>query len=387
MSNNQLSNSPVLSGVEGPINQLSNLLINQFTCPEQRRRTSSPVLSKVEGLINFLQRARKKNKNMQNKANFKITRNDISTCMTNTYGNIIALKQPKNKAKQSQFKPNFSPKLASFSPKLALFRDKIVAFWHSLRSKFGRGRFCYNIVLMLTLTKRMRKRSCGRVKFAVNARIKEQIGTSTPKSAKYPVILSKNISVESVKSVAKDRLVQIRETCPDWSRRNSWLKFSVNYQEVKPRAAIWLCRIASVLSRRAKRATRRASARVRRSSSRSILSLMPSIMSDMCSWSIWIVPVDVFNTLFSKSSIAPVKPCFTLTVAVYTPLVLRSTLNCRPFSGYTGSPFSSKVLLPVMIFELIVASRYVDSVESFIFADEIAWSVTVTCTSYVPAVV
>jgi hypothetical protein len=122
-------------------NRVSSIgkLINQFTCPEQRRRTSSP--------INLLQRARtcpersrrKNNKKMQNKANLKNGEMRICACNRGGYGNLIAFSRPKNKAKQSQFtcldevpmllsgrrrKPNFSPKLALFSPILALlFND------------------------------------------------------------------------------------------------------------------------------------------------------------------------------------------------------------------------------------------------------------------------
>jgi len=73
-------------------------------------------------------RARKYNKNMQNKANFKIALICISPSITNTYGNLIAFSRPKNKAKQSQFKPNFSSKLGLFFPILALIRNVIYAF-------------------------------------------------------------------------------------------------------------------------------------------------------------------------------------------------------------------------------------------------------------------
>jgi len=110
---NQSTNSLVLSNVEGLINQSSIPLIHQLTNLLINQSSNSP--------INLLHRARKYNKIMQNKANFKITRNDISTCITNTYGNIIALESPKNEPKRTQNEPNFSPKLASFFPKLALF--------------------------------------------------------------------------------------------------------------------------------------------------------------------------------------------------------------------------------------------------------------------------
>jgi len=183
-------------------------------------------------------------------------------CYINIYPVILSGNDPKNKAKQSQFKPNFSPILALFllnEPnfkanyvKIGKFdsplRNEILTSEHILRGwcaassvnccvnlcesvakifsvpksiisdnlrksavnniscfadlqtknadhSRGRGRFCCNIVFLLTLTKRMRKRSCGRVKLACNARIKEQIYMSTPKSAEYPVILSENLCV------------------------------------------------------------------------------------------------------------------------------------------------------------------------------------------------
>jgi hypothetical protein len=70
---------------------------------------------------------------MQNKANFKNARIYICPCITNAYSNIIALELPKNKAKQSQFKPNFELKLALFSPELALFYKEIFAFAKNLK--------------------------------------------------------------------------------------------------------------------------------------------------------------------------------------------------------------------------------------------------------------
>ncbi len=107
-------------------------LINKFTCPEQGRRTNSLVLSNVEGPINqdFVvlsckscqNPARKSNLFMQNKANLyhgHLARGSfLSLCNINRYVNmypvILSRNEQKNKAKQSQFKPNFRPKLALF---------------------------------------------------------------------------------------------------------------------------------------------------------------------------------------------------------------------------------------------------------------------------------
>jgi len=66
---------------------------------------------------------------LQNEPNFKIAQNYISTCNTNTYGNIIALCSPKNEPKRTQNEPNFSPKLASFFPILALKPCQKIALW------------------------------------------------------------------------------------------------------------------------------------------------------------------------------------------------------------------------------------------------------------------
>jgi len=51
---------------------------------------------------------------MQNKANFKIDQIDISTCNRKGYAIFRSFRRPKNKAKQSQFKPNFELKLGLF---------------------------------------------------------------------------------------------------------------------------------------------------------------------------------------------------------------------------------------------------------------------------------
>ncbi len=78
----------------------------------------------------------KSNLFMQNKANFKITQVYTSACNINSYGNLIAFFRRKNKANQSQFKPNFEPKLG-------LFPDRIFAFANIFCLTIGRTyRFC-----------------------------------------------------------------------------------------------------------------------------------------------------------------------------------------------------------------------------------------------------
>ena len=61
---------------------------------------------------------------MQNKANFKNDQIYISACFRGGYDDFLNFSRPKNKAKQSQNKANFGPKLASFSSILALFRGR-----------------------------------------------------------------------------------------------------------------------------------------------------------------------------------------------------------------------------------------------------------------------
>ncbi len=60
---------------------------------------------------------------LQNKANFKNTPICISVCKTSGYGKFRLWDSRKNKAKQSQFKANFSLKLALFFPILALVNN------------------------------------------------------------------------------------------------------------------------------------------------------------------------------------------------------------------------------------------------------------------------
>jgi len=51
---------------------------------------------------------------MQNKPNFSRDDMNVTTLLTNNYENFRLCCLAKNKAKQSQFKPNFSSKLALF---------------------------------------------------------------------------------------------------------------------------------------------------------------------------------------------------------------------------------------------------------------------------------
>ena len=81
--NNQLINN--LTNNQFKTNQLTNKPVNQLT------------------------------KIMQNKANFKNRQNDISAYHKSRYDIFNDFWRQKNKAKQSQFKPNFELKLGLFS--------------------------------------------------------------------------------------------------------------------------------------------------------------------------------------------------------------------------------------------------------------------------------
>jgi hypothetical protein len=93
--------------------------------------------------------ARKSHLFLQNKANFKITRNDISTYNTYTYGNLIAFFIPKNKAKQSQFKPNFSSKLALFSRNEPNFKPNSVKIGSLYRLTISKSVFRFYSVFFV----------------------------------------------------------------------------------------------------------------------------------------------------------------------------------------------------------------------------------------------
>jgi len=81
----------------------------------------------------------KSNLFLQNEPNFKIAQNDINSCNANTYGNLIALKHPKNEPKRTQNEPNFSSKLASFSPNEPNFKPNYVKIGNLKSKKLTRN--------------------------------------------------------------------------------------------------------------------------------------------------------------------------------------------------------------------------------------------------------
>jgi len=232
LTNNQLTISPVLSNVEGPINQFlsaevstkaeTNLLINKLTCPEQGRRTTSPVLSGVEGPINYLHRARKNNLFLQNEPNLKQLYEFISAYTTSTYKIFVFKNTPKNEPKRTQNEPNFSPILALFllnEPnfkanyvKIGKFdsplRNKILALEHILKGwcavrNVKNADFLKRTRLVFLWTRKILRQKCTfkrkifRVHIvSVNCCV-NLCESVTKNYSVNPVILSKNISVES----------------------------------------------------------------------------------------------------------------------------------------------------------------------------------------------
>jgi hypothetical protein len=87
--------------------QLSNSLIHQLT---NTLHASRDTLHEIA--LQLSRELYKSNLFLQNKANFKNDRIYTSTCDKGSYGNLRAFFRRKNKAKQSQSKPNFGPKLA-----------------------------------------------------------------------------------------------------------------------------------------------------------------------------------------------------------------------------------------------------------------------------------
>jgi hypothetical protein len=85
--------------------------------------------------------ARNKNKIMQNKANSPSVQDDTSTLITKTYKIFSCFLSPKNKAKQSQFKPNFRPILASFFSNKANFKHNSVKMGNLRQHTLSRNLF------------------------------------------------------------------------------------------------------------------------------------------------------------------------------------------------------------------------------------------------------
>jgi len=112
-------------------NQSTNSLINQLTIP--------PIHQSSNSLINLQQRARKYNKNMQNKAKLKNDQMSVTALLIRRYNNILTFFRPKNKAKQSQFKPNFSPKLALFFKNEPNFKPNYVKIGNLRGKKLTRN--------------------------------------------------------------------------------------------------------------------------------------------------------------------------------------------------------------------------------------------------------
>jgi len=86
-------------------------------------------------------RARKYNKNMQNKANSPSVKYDTTAYSTRTYKIFVLKSTPKNKAKQTQNEPNFSPKLALFSRNEPNFKPNSVKIGNLYRLNISKSVF------------------------------------------------------------------------------------------------------------------------------------------------------------------------------------------------------------------------------------------------------
>jgi len=83
--------------------------------------------------------ARNKNKIMQNKPNLKIDQTSITALITRGYDDFLIFFRPKNKAKQSQFKPNFGPKLGLFFSNEPNFKPNYVKIGNLKGKKLTRN--------------------------------------------------------------------------------------------------------------------------------------------------------------------------------------------------------------------------------------------------------
>ncbi len=130
---------------------LSSKSLSPATCWRGR------IEHRVSGIVHRLllaacggSRARKKNKIMQNKANLKNTEMTVTACNITSYGNFLTFLRRKNKAKQSQNKANFGPKLALFYNEIIAFRygfytAQKLKFWFYQRiiyNNFERSFYC-----------------------------------------------------------------------------------------------------------------------------------------------------------------------------------------------------------------------------------------------------
>jgi hypothetical protein len=113
-------------------------LVSPATCGRGsiQHLISNSLMNQLTNLITPLQLSRDLYKStifLQNKANLKHLFESITAYEISGSVNFMLFFRQKNKAKQSQFKPNFSPILALFFPKLALIRNKIVVLEHILK--------------------------------------------------------------------------------------------------------------------------------------------------------------------------------------------------------------------------------------------------------------
>jgi hypothetical protein len=93
--------------------------------------------------------ARKSYLFLQNKANLKQLYEFITAYPTSTYKIFVFKNTPKNKAKQSQFKPNFSSKLALFSRNEPNFKPNSVKIGSLYRLTISKSVFRFYSVFFV----------------------------------------------------------------------------------------------------------------------------------------------------------------------------------------------------------------------------------------------
>jgi len=135
---------------------------------------------------------------LQNEPNIKIAEMIVTACIIISYSIFRLAFLRKNEPKRTQNEPIFRPKLASFFPILALFHKEIFAF-------------AKNLIRFADLQSKNAEHSCGRIRFYGKSLLfEEKSFENTQVSDNCCVNLcesvSKNISLESVKSVSKKSL-------------------------------------------------------------------------------------------------------------------------------------------------------------------------------------
>ncbi len=101
---------------------------NKANLQNSEMNVSTSKTSYYENFRTFCSR-KNKAKQSQNKANLKNDEMNVTPLLTKGYENLLTFCLRENKAKQTQNEPNFSSKLASFFPYRLCFSPKIAVEW------------------------------------------------------------------------------------------------------------------------------------------------------------------------------------------------------------------------------------------------------------------